>query len=82
MTCYYVLLERMCVQQKEKRRVHTMKKNTIWVVSALTAIEPGKLVWMDFKTFKSAIAADDWICDYCRKNGYSITDFNLVAREA
>nr|DAP75315.1 MAG TPA: hypothetical protein [Caudoviricetes sp.] len=82
MTCYYVLLERICVQQKEKRRVHTMKKNTIWVVSALTAIEPGKLVWMDFKTFKSAIAADDWICDYCRKNGYSITDFNLVAREA
>lgn len=52
-----------------------MKKNTIWVVSALTAIEPGKLVWMDFKTFKSAIAADDWICDYCRKNGYSITGF-------
>lgn len=36
-----------------------MKKNTIWVVSALTAIEPGKLVWMDFKTFKSAIATDD-----------------------
>ena len=59
-----------------------MKKNTIWVVSALTAIEPGKLVWMDFKTFKSAIAADDWICDYCRKNGYSIADFNLVRREA
>lgn len=26
-----------------------MKKNTIWVVRALTAIEPGKLVWMDFK---------------------------------
>ena len=49
---------------------------------ALTAIEPGKLVWMDFKTFKNARIADDWICDYCRKNGYSITDFNLVRREA
>ena len=59
-----------------------MKKNTIWVVRALTAIEPGKLVWMDFKTFKSARTADDWICDYCRTNGYSITDFNLVRREA
>lgn len=44
-----------------------MKKNTIWVVRALTAIEPGKLVWMDFKTFKNAGTADDWICDYCRK---------------
>ena len=43
-----------------------MKKNTIWVVRALTAIEPGKLVWMDFKTFKNARTADDWICDYCR----------------
>ena len=59
-----------------------MKKNTIWVVSALTAIEPGKLVWMDFKTFKIARTADDWICDYCRKNSYSIMDFNLVRREA
>lgn len=59
-----------------------MKKNTIWVVKALTAIEPGKLVWMDFRTFKNAKTADDWICDYCRKNGCSITDFNLVAREA
>ena len=29
-----------------------MKKNTIWVVSALTAIEPGKLVWMDFKNLQ------------------------------
>ena len=67
---------------KTKRRIHTMKKNTIWVVRALTAIEPGKLVWMDFRTFKNAGTADDWICDYCRKNGSSITDFNLVRREA
>lgn len=57
-----------------------MKKNTIWVVRALTAIELGKLVWMDFKTFKIARTADDWICDYCRKNSYSIMDFNLVRR--
>lgn len=35
-----------------------MKKNTIWVVRALTAIELGKLVWMDFKTFKIARTAD------------------------
>ena len=59
-----------------------MKKNTIWVVRALTAIESGKLVWMDFKTFKNAGTADDWMYDYCRKNGYSIMDFNLVRREA
>lgn len=59
-----------------------MKKNTIWVVRALTASEPGKLVWMDFKTFKNAKNADDWVCDHCRKNGCSITDFNLVRREA
>ena len=46
-----------------------MKKNTTWVVRA-------------FKAFKNAKNADDWVCDYCRKNGYSITDFNLVRREA
>ena len=67
---------------KKKRRVHTMKKNTIWVVRTLTAIEPGKLIWMDFKTFKNAKTADDWVCDYRRKNGCSVTDFNLVRREA
>lgn len=58
-----------------------MKKNTTWVVRALTAIEPGKLVWVDFKTFRSARTADDWLCNYCKKNGCSITDFNLAARE-
>ena len=55
---------------KKKRRVHTMKKNTIWVVRALTAIELGKLVWMDFKTFKNARTADDWISGYAN-NVYS-----------
>ena len=75
----------MCTPKGKTKKnggVHTMKKNTIWIVRALTAIEPGKLVWMDFKTFKNAGTADDWVCNYCRKNGYSITDFNLVRREA
>lgn len=57
-----------------------MKKNTVWVVRALTAIKPGKLAWTDFKTFKNAEDADNWLCDFYRENGYSIADFNIVKR--
>jgi hypothetical protein len=56
-----------------------MKKNT-WAVKALTAEEPGRLVWQEIKTFDNAVAADEWLCNYVRANGYSITDFNLVRK--
>ena len=59
-----------------------MKKNTIWMVKALTAEKPGRLVWKDFKAFTSAAEADNWLCGFVKAIGYSITDFNIVRREA
>jgi hypothetical protein len=55
-------------------------KKTKWIVKALTAERPGKLVWMEIKEFDNPADADNWLCDYVRKNGYSITDFNIVRR--
>ena len=49
-----------------------------WKVKALTAEKTGKLVWKTIKEFDSSAKADNWLCDYVRKNGYSITDFNIV----
>ena len=51
---------------------------TKWIVKALTAEKPGKLVWKTIKEFDSPAKADDWLCSYVKKNGYSITDFNIV----
>lgn len=53
------------------------KTNTIWVVR----VNQGLAGWKDFKTFKSAATADNWLCEFCRSHGYSMTDFNLVKRE-
>ena len=58
-----------------------MAKKTNWVVRALTAIEPGKLAWEDLKVFNNPGDADNWLSNYCRENGCSITDFNIVRRE-
>lgn len=53
-----------------------MKKSTTkWVVRALT--EEG---WVDYKTFTDFNEADGWLCDFCRKHGFWITDFNIVKR--
>ena len=49
-----------------------------WKVKALTAEKPGKLVWKTIKEFDSPAKADNWLCSYVKKNGYSITDFNIV----
>ena len=49
-----------------------------WKVKALTAEKPGKLVWTTIREFDSPAKADNWLCNYVRKNGYSITDFNIV----
>ena len=67
---------------KKKRRYNIMKKNTIWMVKALMAEELGRLVWKDFKASTNAAEADEWLCGFVKENGYSITDFNIVRREA
>ena len=38
---------------KKKRRYRKMKQNTVWMVKALMAEKPGRLVWKDFKAFQS-----------------------------
>ena len=63
---------------KKKRRYRKMKQNTVWMVKALMAEKPGRLVWKDFKAFTNAAEADNWLCSFAMKNGYSITDFNIV----
>ena len=40
---------------------------TKWIVKALTA-----------EAFDNFAKADKWLCNFVRKNGYSITDFNIV----
>lgn len=55
-----------------------MKQNTVWMVKALMAEKPGRLVWKDFKAFTNVAEADNWLCSFVMKNGYSITDFNIV----
>ncbi|WP_395013577.1 hypothetical protein [Robinsoniella peoriensis] len=57
-----------------------MAKKTTWMVKVLTAEEPGRLVWKNFKEFTSPAEADDWLCGYVRRKGYSITDFNIIRR--
>jgi hypothetical protein len=63
---------------KTKKTEETEMKKTKWIVKALTAEEPGRLVWMAIREFDSAAKADDWLCSFVRANGYSITDFNIV----
>jgi regulator of protease activity HflC (stomatin/prohibitin superfamily) len=51
-----------------------MKKAT-WIVKAYTGYKTG---WQEIKSFSSPAAADEWLCNYVRANGYSITDFNII----
>ncbi len=53
-------------------------KSTIWVVRVNRGLDG----WQEMKTFTSAAAADNWLCNFVRKNGYWMNDFNLVRREA
>jgi hypothetical protein len=55
-------------------------KKTRWIVKARMAERPGKLVWTEIKAFDNPADADNWLCNYVRTNGYSITDFNIVIR--
>ncbi len=48
------------------------------MVKALMAEKPGRLVWKDFKAFTNTTGADNCFCSFVMKNGYSITDFNIV----
>ena len=57
-----------------------MAKNTTWVARGLRAEKPGKLVWTDLKAFDNAADADNWLCNYVRANGLSITDFTVSRR--
>ncbi|MBQ4201125.1 MAG: hypothetical protein II648_02380 [Bacteroidales bacterium] len=53
-----------------------MKKAT-WIVKAYTGYKTG---WQEIKSFSSPAAADEWLCNYVRANGYSITDFNIIRK--
>ncbi len=53
-----------------------MKKAT-WIVKAYTGYKTG---WQEIKRFDSMAKADNWLCSYVTKNGYSIVDFTIVRR--
>ena len=55
-------------------------KKTTWMVKVYTEGKDGRVGWQDFKEFHSAAEADNWLCDYVRKNGFCITDFSIVRR--
>jgi len=48
-------------------------------VNQATYRTPGKRTWVTIKVFDNPGRADAWLCDLCRKNGYSITDFTIKA---
>lgn len=54
-----------------------MAKKTMYMVKGLKAVKPGKLVWTVLKEFNNAADADNWLCEYVRSNGLSITDFTI-----
>lgn len=54
------------------------KKTTIWVVRVNRGLDG----WQDMKTFTNAAEADNWLCEFVRRNGYWMNDFNIVRREA
>ena len=55
-----------------------MKTNgTTYYVKALTAIEPGKLVFKTIRTFEDFRKADDWLMNLVNKNHYDIRDFTI-----
>ena len=47
---------------------------------ALTALEPGKLVWRTIRTFTDFRTADDWLMNYVSTNHYDMRDF-LISRK-
>jgi hypothetical protein len=61
---------------KQNSEGNTMKKAT-WIVKAYTGYKTG---WQEIKSFSSPAAADEWLCNYVRANGYSITDFNIIRK--
>ena len=50
-----------------------MKK--AYYAKALTALEPGKLVWRTIRTFTDFHKADEWLMNYVRVNHYDMRDF-------
>ena len=54
------------------------KKNIIWVARVNRGLDG----WQDLKTFTNAGEADNWLCEFVKKGGYWMNDFNLVRREA
>jgi hypothetical protein len=71
----------MCTPKRKTQQTEAtnMKKSAkTWMVKTLTAENPGHLVWKTIKTFTNPADADNWLCDFVRANGYSITDFNIV----
>ncbi len=52
-------------------------KKTTWIVKAYTGYKTG---WKEIKSFESPAAADLWLCNYIKENGYSAADFNIVRR--
>ena len=57
-----------------------MKKQQIYA-KALTALEPGKLVWKTIRTFTDFRTADDWLMNYVSSNHYDMRDF-LISTKA
>ena len=67
-------------RQRKAKEETTMKKTTAEkkiYAKALTALEPGKLVWRTIRTFTDFRTADDWLMDYVRTNHYDMRDFTI-----
>ena len=86
--CPVVVFQFMCFRviyvlpkgKTEKTGETEMAKKTTWVARGLRAEKPGKRVWTDLKAFDNAADADNWLCNYVRANGLSITDFTVSRR--
>ena len=51
------------------------EKIVSWVVRAYST------GWHDLRRFNNPSRADRWLCDYVKRNKYSMEDFTIVRRE-
>lgn len=48
----------------------------IWIVKVITSNG-----WQELKRFDNPGAAESWLFNLVRENGYIFTDFNIIRRE-
>ena len=57
-----------------------MKKEQKYYVKALTALEPGRLVFRTIRIFNNPGKADEWLMNYVRMNHRDMRDYTISTK--